>query len=115
MRDKHEDDFSREVYGVFGIPVDVATVEAVVERVRAAAGEKRRFLLSTPNLNFLISSRSAELLRHSLLMRDLCPPDGMPVVWLARLLGAPVKSRVSGSHIFLELKPPRHKPHLRVF
>jgi N-acetylglucosaminyldiphosphoundecaprenol N-acetyl-beta-D-mannosaminyltransferase len=31
---------------------------------------------------------------------DLCVPDGMPIVWLSRLLAIPIKERVSGSDLF---------------
>src|SRR5262249_7712047 len=51
-----------------------------------------------------------------LLDSDLCPADGMPIVWLARLLGVPVKARVAGSDIFDALKSPtRRAQRLRVF
>src|SRR5207248_586315 len=42
--------------------------------------------------------------RESLLMSDLCPADGMPLVWIARLLGIPLRERLSGSDIFQALK-----------
>ena len=42
--------------------------------------------------------------RESLLQSDLCPADGMPVVWIAWLLGVPIKDRIAGSDIFDALK-----------
>jgi len=38
--------------------------------------------------------------RESLLLSDLCPADGMPIIWIARLTGIPIKQRVAGSDIF---------------
>jgi N-acetylglucosaminyldiphosphoundecaprenol N-acetyl-beta-D-mannosaminyltransferase len=35
---------------------------------------------------------------------DLCPVDGVPIVWIARLLGVPIRRRVAGSDIFEALK-----------
>ena len=35
-----------------------------------------------------------------LALGDLSTADGMPIVWIARLLGIPVKSRVAGSGMF---------------
>jgi N-acetylglucosaminyldiphosphoundecaprenol N-acetyl-beta-D-mannosaminyltransferase len=49
-------------------------------------------------------SRSDEEFRESLLMSDFCPVDGMPLVWIARLLGIPIRERVSGSDIFDALR-----------
>src|SRR5258705_11874692 len=60
--------------------------------------------LSTPNVNFLMMSRSDEEFRESLLMSDFCPVDGMPLVWIARLLGIPIRERGSGSDIFDALR-----------
>ena len=40
----------------------------------------------------------------------------MPIVWIARLLGLPVKNRVSGSGLFEELKTAeRDQPPLKLF
>jgi N-acetylglucosaminyldiphosphoundecaprenol N-acetyl-beta-D-mannosaminyltransferase len=102
------DDLTREVYGVLGIPVDVIDMAAVLRKIDAAAAGKSPFLLSTPNLNFLVTSRLDPEFRESLLISDLCPADGMPIVWLARLLGVPIKERIAGSDIFEELKSARY-------
>jgi N-acetylglucosaminyldiphosphoundecaprenol N-acetyl-beta-D-mannosaminyltransferase len=98
------DDLSREVYGILGMPIDVLDREAAVEKITAAARESRSVLLSTPNLNFLrLSQRDAQF-RETLLRSDLCVADGMPIVWLARMLGVPIRQRVSGSDLFEALK-----------
>src|ERR1035437_6992250 len=102
------DDLTREVYGVLGIPVDVIDMPAVLRKIDVAAAGNTPFLLSTPNLNFLVTSRLDPEFRESLLISDLCPADGMPIVWLARLLGAPIKERIAGSDIFEALKSERY-------
>jgi N-acetylglucosaminyldiphosphoundecaprenol N-acetyl-beta-D-mannosaminyltransferase len=48
----------------------------------------------------LVVSQRDLVFRESLLRSDLCSADGMPIVWLARLLGVPIPERVSGSDIF---------------
>lgn len=98
------DDLSREVYGLFGMPIDALDRNMVVEQIKSAARAGRPFLISTPNLNFLRISRADPEFRESLLRSDLCAADGMPIVWLARLLGTPIKQRVSGSDLFETLK-----------
>jgi N-acetylglucosaminyldiphosphoundecaprenol N-acetyl-beta-D-mannosaminyltransferase len=98
------DDLSREVYGVLGIPVDVIDMAKVLRRIKIAAAATAPFLISTANLNFLVTSRSDAEFRESLLRSDLCTADGMPIVWIARLLGVPIKERIAGSDIFESLK-----------
>src|SRR5664280_1476218 len=102
------DDLAREVYGVLGIPVDVIDMPAVLRKIEVATAGNSPFLLSTPNLNFLVTSRLDPEFRESLLISDLCPADGMPIVWLARLLGVPIKERIAGSDIFETLKSARY-------
>ena len=100
----HLDDLSREVFGVLGIPLDALDLEAVLRRIDLSVDARAPFWLSTPNVNFLMMSRSDEEFRESLLMSDFCPVDGMPLVWIARLLGIPIRERVSGSDIFDALR-----------
>ena len=50
------------------------------------------------------------------LLSDLCTADGMPIVWLARLLGVPIRERIAGSDIFEALKSRKARPdQLSVF
>jgi N-acetylglucosaminyldiphosphoundecaprenol N-acetyl-beta-D-mannosaminyltransferase len=101
------DDLSREVYGVLGIPLDVTDMATVLRRIKSADDNATPFLISTANLNYLVISQSDYDFRKSLLLSDLCIADGMPIVWIPRLLGIPVKERIAGSDIFEALKFPR--------
>ena len=110
------DDFARNVYCVLGLPIDALDMPAILHRIDAVASSRTPFFFSTPNLNFLVQSRSDPEFRESVLDSDLCPADGMPIVWIARLIGMPIKQRVSGSDIFEALKAPdRLGRRLKVF
>jgi N-acetylglucosaminyldiphosphoundecaprenol N-acetyl-beta-D-mannosaminyltransferase len=98
------DDLSREVFGVFGLPLDALDLGDLLQRIDYVVNARAPFLLSTPNVNFLMMSRSNPAFRESLLMSDLCPADGMPLVWIARLMGIPLRERLSGSDIFVALR-----------
>jgi N-acetylglucosaminyldiphosphoundecaprenol N-acetyl-beta-D-mannosaminyltransferase len=99
-----EDDLSRDVYCILGMPVDAIGMQSCLRRIEAAAASRMPFLVSTPNLNFLVNSHLDPDFRESLILSDLCPPDGMPIVWIAWLLGVPIKNRTAGSDIFEALK-----------
>jgi N-acetylglucosaminyldiphosphoundecaprenol N-acetyl-beta-D-mannosaminyltransferase len=98
------DDLSREVYCVLGIAIDAIEMPAVLHRIRAAAATAAPFVVSTPNLHFLVLSLTDREFRETVLDSDLCPADGIPVVWIARLMGIPIKGRIAGSDIFQALK-----------
>ena len=100
-------DLSRDVYCVLGIPIDVCEIGSVVSDVEKAAATGRPFLISTPNVNFVVGAQSDFDFRETLIQSNLCPPDGLPVVWIARLVGVPIKNRIAGSDLFDALKNAR--------
>jgi N-acetylglucosaminyldiphosphoundecaprenol N-acetyl-beta-D-mannosaminyltransferase len=104
-----QDELLREVYCILGMPLDVVDMPKVLRRIQLAAASSIRLFLSTPNLNYLTHSQSDRNFRDTLLLSDLSPADGMSIVWLGRLLGVPIKQRVSGSDIFSALKNLRHQ------
>ena len=110
------DDLMRDVYCVLGLPIDAIVMPDVLRRIEAAATMRAPFLISTPNLNFLVNSQSDSDFRETLLSTDLCMADGMPVVWIAWIIGAPIKNRVAGSDMFDALRAERNHVHpLKVF
>lgn len=100
MRGTYLDDFDRDVYCLLGLPVDAVDMAGAMGRVRAAAAQGERCFLSTPNLNFLIASQSDRAFRCSVVNSDLSLVDGLPVAWMARRLGIPIRKRVTGSGLF---------------
>jgi N-acetylglucosaminyldiphosphoundecaprenol N-acetyl-beta-D-mannosaminyltransferase len=98
------DALSRQVYCILGVPIDLITMQSALRRIETAAASDAPFMISTPNLNFLVSSQSDAEFRETLLLSDLCPADGTPILWIARLLGVPIKQRIAGSDIFDALR-----------
>jgi N-acetylglucosaminyldiphosphoundecaprenol N-acetyl-beta-D-mannosaminyltransferase len=114
--DAPPDDLAREVYCVLGVPIEAVDMAEVLRRIKVAAACGVPYTVSTPNINFVTSCRSDAEFRESLLQSDLCPVDGMPIVWIARALGLPIRQRIAGSDIFAMLKAQRNSwPPLRVF
>lgn len=99
-------DFYRDVYCILGLPFDAVTPEQAVCKVRMAVQTQTRLFLSTPNLNFLITAQTDTAFRNSVIHSDLSVADGIPIVWLARLLGVPIRQRVAGSSLFQTLMAP---------
>ena len=110
------DDLSRNVCCIIGMPIDICEMPSVVRAVKTAAASGVPFFITGPNLNSLVNMQTDPDFRESLLQSNLCPVDGMPIVWIARLLGIPIRNRISGSDIFDALKAEHNfaKP-LKVF
>src|SRR5262245_28340924 len=108
-------DLEREVYCVLGMPIDAVDMTATLRKINRASLERKPFLISTANLNFLANSSADAEFRESLLLSDLCTADGMPIVWLARLLGLPINQRVAGADILDQLRSPTSCRKLCIF
>lgn len=93
-------DFSRDVHCLLGLTFDAVDMAQAERHLLDAIASRERCFLSTPNLNFLIGCRADPAFRNSVLTSDLNVADGMPLVWLSRLLGIPIRERVAGSDLF---------------
>lgn len=108
--------FSRDVYCVLGLPFDRVTLDNAIEIVNLAIDSKNTCFLSTPNLNFTIASQIDPVFFQSVIDSDLTVADGMPLIWVAKILGIPLTERVAGSTLFEELsKQEDRKDQIRVF
>jgi N-acetylglucosaminyldiphosphoundecaprenol N-acetyl-beta-D-mannosaminyltransferase len=92
-------DLSRPVHALLGLPFDALTLSAARDHLARAALQGKTCSFATPNLNFLVAAQRDVAFRDAVLNSDLSLPDGMPVVWIAKLLGAPICERVAGSDV----------------
>ncbi len=109
-------DFERELYCLGGLPFDSVTLKMASEKIDNYCRHGQRCFLSTPNLNFLIACQTDKAFRDSVINSDLNVADGMPIIWMAKLLKLPLTERVAGSSLFDELgrKPDSDRP-LKIF
>ena len=107
-------DFERDVHCLLGLPIDAIDLGEAERRIRAAAATRMPCFMSTPNVNFVVHSRSDDAFRNAVLHSDLSVADGMPLVWLARLIGIPLRERVAGANLFEALRGGDGRP-LRVY
>jgi N-acetylglucosaminyldiphosphoundecaprenol N-acetyl-beta-D-mannosaminyltransferase len=106
--------FDRDVHCLLGLPFDALGMKEAVLHVQEAARERRPCFLSTPNLNFVVAAQRDAAFRDSVLRSDLSVVDGMPLVWVARLLGLPLRERVAGATLFERLRQGAGSP-MRLF
>lgn len=109
------DDLDRDVYCVAGLPIDAIDMQDAISRIQQAATGTKPYLLSTPNVNFLVTSLTNADFRDSLFGSDLCIADGAPIAWMARLVGAPIANKIAGSDLFEALKQRGGRSKLKAF
>jgi N-acetylglucosaminyldiphosphoundecaprenol N-acetyl-beta-D-mannosaminyltransferase len=102
-------------YWLLGLPFDVTTLEEVRARIFAAADGGEQIVFATPNVNFVAQAARDPQFRSDVLRTDLSLVDGMPLVWLGRMLEIPFAQRIAGSDLLESLiARPGARP-LRVF
>jgi N-acetylglucosaminyldiphosphoundecaprenol N-acetyl-beta-D-mannosaminyltransferase len=111
MRPDSSPDFNRNVHCLLGLPFDVIGLAGAVAQVEQAVILRKPLFISTPNLNFLVASQTDTSFRDSVIHSELSLADGMPIVWLARLLNVPISERVAGSSLFEALRRRPVSPH----
>jgi exopolysaccharide biosynthesis WecB/TagA/CpsF family protein len=98
---------SARVALVCGVPVEDVTLDEAAQRVChlvvQGRNKHRTHQVVTVNTDFLANSLIDPGLRRLLQNADLAIPDGMPVVWVSKLLGAPLRTRVAGADLVPEL------------
>src|SRR5438045_2675607 len=88
---------------LLGCPVDILTMSETVELARQAMRQRATLQHVALNVAKLVNMRRDAVLAADVTNSDLVGVDGMGIVWASRLLGLPVKERVSGIDLLNEL------------
>lgn len=88
---------------IAGIPVDAVDMSQALSRLGALLGTGRLRQVCTINLDFLVGAQRNAETRRIFQRGELNLPDGWPVVWLGRLQGNPMPTRVAGADLVPEL------------
>jgi N-acetylglucosaminyldiphosphoundecaprenol N-acetyl-beta-D-mannosaminyltransferase len=98
---------SAEKVTLFGVPVDNLTLAETVDRIEEMIRQARQPGTATAthqhvvvNVDKIVKLQRDPELREAILGCDLINADGQPVVWASRLLGRPLKERVTGVDLF---------------
>ncbi len=97
------DDFSRDVWCLFGFPIDNLTLESTCQTIDRIIRKNSKCVLSTVNINWLNTSLSNLNFRSTIINSDICVIDGVPLLWLAKTVGIPVTGVVPGSTLMQSL------------
>jgi len=89
---------------VLGVLVDAIDYTAAVDRIAAAARERRPFAASALAVHGVMCGYAQPHFRYRLNRLDLVAPDGQPVRWALNLLhGSRLKDRVRGTTLTLHV------------
>jgi N-acetylglucosaminyldiphosphoundecaprenol N-acetyl-beta-D-mannosaminyltransferase len=84
---------------ILGVPIDNVNMSQVLGAIETSIDEGGFHQIATANVDFLINSIHDRELKEILSACFLVLPDGMPLVWASRLMGASLQERVSGADL----------------
>jgi N-acetylglucosaminyldiphosphoundecaprenol N-acetyl-beta-D-mannosaminyltransferase len=88
--------FHPDSVAVLGVPFNNVTMDEAVRIIEEKIEGGGCHQVATANVDFLMHAIHDEELRNILCACSLVVPDGMPILWSARLMGSPLKERVCG-------------------
>lgn len=83
--------------------VDNLTMEEAVEEAKKLILGGKNSYVVTPNVDHIVKIEHDRLFREIYEGADLVLTDGKPLIWMSRLLGTPIKQKISGSDYFPEV------------
>lgn len=97
---------------LFGVPIDNLTMDETVERIDAMIRSGQSHQHVVVNVDKIVKLQSDPVLKEAVLGCDLINADGQPIVWASRILGKPLKERVTGIDLFAALVKRGHRMYL---
>jgi N-acetylglucosaminyldiphosphoundecaprenol N-acetyl-beta-D-mannosaminyltransferase len=88
-----------DLFGVLIDRIDRATAAARIGRFLEVGVPHQ---IVTVNLDFLYLAEQDAEFRATINEADLAVPDGMPLVWLSRVIGTPLAARITGVELVYE-------------
>ncbi len=92
-----------EKVNILGTWIDNVTMGEAVSRICDLIEERRFSYVVTPNVDHVVKLRHDREFREIYEEASLAVSDGMPWVWSSRILGTPLKERVNGTDLMLEV------------
>lgn len=88
---------------MFRIDIDNLTMDETIDVITKSVDNQQPIMQIVVNAGKLVNMQDDKELLESIQNADLVNADGMAVVWAAKLLGKPLKERVSGVDLFVKL------------
>ncbi len=102
-------------HNIIGSPVHALRFDAQIALMLQWAKERLSKAVCIANVHMLVEAHHNPAFAAVLQKADLVTPDGMPLVWMLRCLGAPEQDRVAGLDVLLALCQQAPAHDIKVF
>lgn len=100
---------------LLGIDVCSMRMDDVVDIANEHIASRTKLLIGIVNVSKVVNMKKDPALRCSLKEADIVLADGMPIVWLSRMLGTPLPERLTGIDLMQRLLRQADEKHYRVY
>lgn len=92
-----------KTFCICGLPFQTITEESIIELIKESSTTGDKLVINTPNLNFLRIADKDINFHNALLRSDILLPDGMPIIWIAKIFNLPINKRIAGASLIARL------------
>ncbi len=82
------------------ISVDNLTMEEALDKIQQLIVMKENQYVVTPNVDHIVKLERIPQFRQAYREAALVLTDGKPLIWISRLMGRPIREKISGSDLF---------------
>lgn len=79
------------------------TMDEAINEIEKLILKREPSYIVTPNVDHIVKLETDVLFQEVYNNANLCLTDGMPLIWISKILGNPIKEKISGSDIFPKL------------
>jgi len=88
---------------IVGITLNSTSKAQVLRKITSRLDRQEKTFIVTPNPEFLVFANRNPWFKKILNKADFTIPDGIGLVWAGKILGKPIKERISGTDLMEEL------------
>ncbi|EOU1604747.1 WecB/TagA/CpsF family glycosyltransferase [Clostridium perfringens] len=85
------------------IEVDNLTMNEAIDKAEELIIKKKPSYVVTPNVDHIVKLENDKEFQEVYKNADLILTDGMPLIWISKIKGNPIKEKISGSDFFPKL------------
>lgn len=100
---------------ILGTHVDNLTMEETIKEIETAIKNKKQIHHVVVNAGKIVAMQTNSELKESVNSADIINADGQAVVWASRLVKKPIKERVAGIDLFINLIQTAHEKKHKIF
>lgn len=83
--------------------IDNITMNEAIDRAEELIIKKKPSYVVTPNVDHIVKLENDKEFQEVYKYADLILTDGMPLIWISKIKGNPIKEKISGSDFFPKL------------